>query len=115
MIFSHRTIRLCGLLLLLSAGLRAQGLGTIHGQVLDPSGAAVPQANVVATGPNAVVKAATSDANGAYAIVGLPPAKYAIRVTATGFNLLERPGVDVPAGRPLTLDAHLVVQSEKQE
>jgi len=102
-------------LMLLSAGLRAQGLGTIHGQVLDPSGAAVPQANVVATGPNAVVKAATSDANGAYAIVGLPPAKYTIRVTATGFNLLERPGVDVPAGRPLTLDAHLVVQSEKQE
>src|SRR5579862_9112338 len=115
MIFPRPKIRVCVLLLLLSAGLRAQGLGTIHGQVIDPSGAAVPQASVTATGPNNVVKVATSDTNGSYAIVGLPPGKYTIRVIATGFNILEQANVDVPGGRPLTLDAHLIVQSEKQE
>jgi hypothetical protein len=115
MIFSHRLGRLCVLLVLGGGALSAQGLGTIRGQVLDPSGAAVPQASITATGANNVVKVATSDANGAYAIVGLPAGKYTIRIIATGFNIIERPDVDVPGGRPLTLDAHLTLETSKQE
>ena len=64
MIFSNRVL-LAGLVLLAMCGaLMAQGPGSIRGQVLDPSGAAVPKATVTVTGPNNVVKVAATDNDG---------------------------------------------------
>ncbi len=115
MIFSKR-VCLAGLVLLtMCAALMAQAPGGLRGQVLDPSGAAVPKATVTVTGPNNVVKVATTDNDGNYAIPGLPPGKYMIRIIATGFTMLEKPGVDVPAGRPLQFDVKLTVEASKQE
>ena len=50
-----------------------------------------------------------------YAIAGLPPGTYTVRIIATGFGLLEKTDVEIPGGRPVTFDAHLSVQAEKQE
>lgn len=114
MIFS-RIVVLCSVAALLPAALMAQTPGGLLGQVLDPSGAAVPKATVTASGPNKVVKVAQTDASGVYNIAGLPPGTYTVRVTATGFGLLEKNDVEIPGGRALTFDARLSVAAEKQE
>src|SRR5580693_532086 len=104
MIFSNRMVFLCFLVLVLSAALPGQTLGSIRGTIVDPSGAAVPKATVTATGPNGVVKVAETNNDGVFAIAGLPPGKYTVRVIATGFSLLEKTDLDLAAGRALTLD-----------
>ena len=113
MISSIRLILLC--LAWSSMAILAQTPGSLRGQVLDPSGAAVPQASVTASGPNGVVKAVQTANDGSYSIAGLPPGKYTVRILANGFSLLEKTGVDVPGGRALTFDAKLSVATETQE
>jgi hypothetical protein len=115
MIFSKRVFFVSLVMLTMCAALMAQGPGSIRGQVLDQSGASVPKASVTISGPNNAVKVATTDNDGNYAIAGVPAGKYTIRIIAAGFTLLEKAGVDVPAGRPLTFDAHLTLESSKQE
>ncbi len=115
MIFSKRAVLLGFLVLAISAALMAQTPGSLKGNVLDPSGAAVPGATVTLTGPNGVVKVAQTDNNGAYSVVGLPPGKYVVRVIAAGFDLFEGSIADLPGGRVSTFDAKMSVASEKQE
>jgi len=115
MIFSKRVCLLLLTLFLGAAGLMAQATGSIRGNVLDQSGAAIPKATVTVTGPNNTVKVATADNDGAYSITGLPAGNYTIRVIALGFNLLEKSGVAVANGKPVTFDAHMAIQTSKQE
>jgi hypothetical protein len=115
MIFSKRAVLLVMLVLAMSAALMAQAPGSLKGSVLDPSGAAVPGATVTLTGPNNLVKVATTDNNGAYSVVGLPPGKYTIRVIAAGFDLFEGTIASLPGGRASSFDAKMTVASEKQE
>ena len=89
-------------MLLVAAALMAQAPGSIHGQITDPSHAAIPKASVTVSGPNNIVKVVQTDDAGVYSIAGLPPGKYTVRVLASGFMLLEKTDVDVPAGRALT-------------
>ena len=100
---------------LVSTGLLAQTTGSVHGQVADPSGAAIPNATVTVSGPGNTVKVATTDNTGNYTIVGLPPGQYSVRAFATGFTLFEKTGVDLASGRASTLDIPLSIATEKQE
>ncbi len=93
----------------------AQGQGSLRGQVLDPSGAAVPRATVTVTGASRVAKTARSDNDGTYAIAGLPPGQYTIRATAAGFSAWERTAVDLPGERASTLDITLSLATAIQE
>lgn len=97
-----------------SAGLWAQNTGSLTGQVVDPSGAAVPAVSVTVSGPNNTVKVATSGPDGSYSVIGLPPGQYTIRAGAPGFTLFEAMA-DLPAGRASTLNIKLTVAEEKQE
>src|ERR1035437_1390448 len=116
MILSKRAVLVVFLVLLsMSAALMAQVPGSLKGSVLDPSGAAVPGATGTLTGPNNLVKVATSDNNGVYSVVGLPPGQYTIRVIAAGFDLFEGTIASLPGGRASTFDAKMAVASEKQE
>ena len=106
--------RFTAVLLLLAATAWAQtGAGTLRGTVTDPSGAAIPNATVTATGPNKVVKVATTSQQGAYTIAGAPAGKYTVRVLANGFNVFEAT-VDLGAPAAQTLNASLSVTTEKQ-
>jgi Carboxypeptidase regulatory-like domain/TonB dependent receptor len=105
----------CAVLALSAVSLLGQTLGSVHGTVLDPSGAAVPNASVSLTGANGEVKIAQTDSAGTYTINGLTPGKYAARISAPGFGLLERKDMDLSSGRPVTMDAHLTIASETQE
>jgi hypothetical protein len=92
----------------------AQGLGTISGTVVDPSGASVPAANVtltaVKTGQTIIVQ---SHSDGLYVFPSLPPADYRLDIAAQGFKKFEQTGVSLLADQSLTLNATLQVGSEQ--
>jgi hypothetical protein len=115
MISLTRMVLLFSVLTLLAASLAAQAPGTLQGQVLDQSGASVPKASVIVSGPNNVTKVVETNNDGVYTVPGLPPGKYTVRVTAPGFTLFEKTLLDVAAGRPTALDIKLAVEISKQE
>src|SRR5215472_8820981 len=69
------------------ARLSAQpAVGTMKGQVSDPSAAAVPGANVTVRGEDGNTRQARTDSLGMYTIGGLAPGKYDLHGEAKGFN-----------------------------
>ena len=101
-------------LLLAGAPLIAQSTGALRGQVMDPSGALIPNVTVTLTGPNSVIKSAATDSAGVFSIPGLAPDAYTVRAAAPGFGLFENQ-LNVPGGRVSTLDIHLAVALDRQE
>ncbi len=90
--------------------------GSIHGRVVDPSGAVIPGATVVATTTAGKVAGnATSDPVGNYAIQGLPPGTYGVTATAPGFAAFAVPGIVVTAGRAQTVNAKLQIEVQQQQ
>jgi hypothetical protein len=71
-----------------SPSCRAQDFrGSIVGEVVDSSGAAVPSAKIVARSPQtSFERQAVSDARGEFRLAGLPPGTYQLTVTAAGFS-----------------------------
>jgi hypothetical protein len=103
----HRTLRLAraiiGLALLIAASLgpstHAQVSASISGFVSDPSGAAVPSANVTVTDTETgVSRTASSDGVGRYLIVALPVGLYEVKVSKPGFQESTRQLRRIPAG-----------------
>lgn len=85
--------------------------GNIEGRVLDPAGAAVPNASVTATNQGTgLQKSATSDGEGNYRIILLPPGAYTIRVeNVQGFSPAELRNAQVTVGGQTTLDVTLAL------
>jgi hypothetical protein len=86
----------CFLLAFLARAVLAQDItGTIEGSVLDPSGAAVPQARISVTNTdrNQVVRTITTDTSGVYSATFLPIGNYSISATAAGFKTQTRAGI----------------------
>jgi hypothetical protein len=54
----------------------------LRGQITDESGAAVPRATVIVTGPGGSSKVAAADDKGSYSIAGLPAGDYQVTATA---------------------------------
>jgi hypothetical protein len=90
--------------------LRGQGtLGNITGSIIDPTGAAIPGAVIVATNvATNVSSSTTASSTGDYSIP-LYPATYRITVEAAGFKRYVRDNVTVTAGATVRLDARLEV------
>lgn len=73
--------------LALSAAGQTLTTGGITGQVLDPSGAAIPGATITATSAKTgAVRTAVTSGTGNYAISQLPPGGYTLKATAKGFK-----------------------------
>src|SRR5947199_10644277 len=82
--------------------------GSIEGTVSDQNGAAVRGATVTVTSPNLISpQAATTNDNGRYSILNLPPGPYKISVEASGFAKFEQDNVPVNLGRTSHGDAQL--------
>src|SRR5438876_4487046 len=116
---SEQTKRLlsCSLLavtvLLLSVGMPAaqEFRGSISGRVTDPSGAAVPGAQVTVTNSATnVSSSATTNEDGVYTVLYLAPGQYTVVAEMRGFKKLLR-SVEVQVGDKLTLDLPLEVGS----
>ena len=85
--------------------------GDIEGRVLDPNSAVVPSATVTARNDaTGLEKTATTDGEGNYRIILLPPGTYTVSVTgAQGFQKWEGRNVPVTVGGRTPLDAQLSV------
>src|SRR5256885_12808617 len=90
-----------GLALVLSMPMAAQRItGTLRGQVLDPSGAAVPDAQVTATNQETGVSVKiTATSAGTYSFPSLIPGLYKVEVEAKGFKGFVKREVKVGANQ----------------
>ncbi|HKQ06216.1 MAG TPA: TonB-dependent receptor [Blastocatellia bacterium] len=83
--------------------------GTVEGTVTDPNGAVIPGATVTLenaqTGYN---RKATTDDAGAFRFINVPPNKYSLSVSASGFNSAQQ-ALDVRSSVPLSLKIPLAV------
>jgi outer membrane receptor protein involved in Fe transport len=83
--------------------------GSIEGSVTDTTGAAVPGITVKVTSPNLIsAQTATTDDNGRYRILNLPPGRYAISVEAEkGFAKFDKSDVEVNLSRNTSVEIQL--------
>ena len=97
-------------LLAFCPALWGQSTGTITGNVLDPSGAAIPAVEVTATNlaTNVVARAQSSGA-GTYTIPLLNPGDYRVEATLTGFKSFRQEPINVFTGSSTRLDINMEV------
>jgi hypothetical protein len=87
---------------------------TLRGAVLDPSGAAVPDASVTLT-LGSQTQHAKSGADGHYAFHSLAAGDYSLTVSAQGFAPLTIPSVPIAAGAAKDLNLPLSIAVEQQQ
>ena len=103
------------LILLSTASLRAQvNTGTLSGLVLDPSGAAVPNATITLKSPDTgYTRSIVSAGDGAYSLPNLPIGDYNLTASAGGFAQLDEK-VTIEVGERARLDVRLTVGAAGQ-
>src|SRR3954468_19236350 len=80
--------------------------GNLAGVVLDASGAVIPGAKIVASGPIGT-KESTTDNDGRFTMPLLPPGTYSIRVEKQGFRTADVRGVEVVVSRTSSVSINL--------
>jgi hypothetical protein len=86
--------------------------GTVAGQVVDESNAAVPGTDVKLTAISTNTSQTTiSNNDGRYAFTSVPPGTYNVMFTKQGFSTYEVNGQTVEVGQVLTLNAKLKIGS----
>jgi hypothetical protein len=82
--------------------------GTIQGNVIDTSGAAVPGATVTATNVDTQFsRSTTTEASGEYALRLLPLGNYKVEVALSGFKTFSQTGIILEVGRTARIDASI--------
>ena len=93
----------------------AQETSTITGTITDPSGAVVPNAQVVITEQETNTRqTTTSNGDGLYQMPGLAVGHYTISVTARGFTTYKKTGIEVDAAATVRADVQLEVGANTQ-
>ncbi|MCU1238557.1 MAG: hypothetical protein JWP63_6524, partial [Candidatus Solibacter sp.] len=102
--------KLLAALTLCAALLFSQASSRMDGVVTDPSGAAVPGAEVTVTNlaTDQILKTTTTE-NGEWVLPSMPAAKYRITVSKPGFKAGLAASVEVNAGVPATVNMKLEV------
>src|SRR5262245_38473570 len=91
-------------------GLAQEFRGSITGRVVDNNGAAVANANVTVTNAATnVSSSATTNGDGDYTALYLPPGSYTVTVEASGFKKSTRQNVELRVGDKLQIDLRLEV------
>src|SRR5260221_2339941 len=104
-------------LLLLFAGLggtvRAQAIheGKVTGTVASVDGAGIPGATVEISSPALMGgrRSATTSARGTYVLLNLPPGRYTVGASMSGFKNIQRENIEVTSAAAVTLDFTLPV------
>ncbi len=90
--------------------------GAISGIVADPSGAAIPNANVTIENERTGVKTnATTGDSGGYNVTHLDPGEYTVRVEANGFQGFVQEHVVLQVDSTVRVDPKMVVGAASQE
>jgi hypothetical protein len=87
----------------------------LHGQVLDPSGAAVAGATVLLNTANGQSTGATTNQQGVFDMKGLAPGKYSLEIVAKGFALYKNEDVEIAAGQVKSLNISLSIEEQEQQ
>jgi len=97
--------------ILFPAVLRGQVAGgTLSGTITDPSGRALPQAQIVIKNVDTGVdRTVTTNTDGFYTAVNLLPGTYQITISAAGFNTETKSGITMNVGAQQTFDLILQV------
>jgi hypothetical protein len=97
-------------LLCLSSAVAQTVTGTITGQVIDPSGAVVVGANVIAENTATAVKtSAQTNGSGVYTIRFLPIGTYTVSIDATGFSPEKISSFTLDINQTVKVDATLKI------
>ena len=100
----------CGFVLCLSTALFAQDTASITGSVTDPSGAAIPGAQVTVTSlEQGINRAATSNSTGDYLFAALPIGSYNLTVAAPGFKKFQATGIILRVAQKARVDVAMQV------
>ena len=92
------------IVLAVSSQARAQFRNSIEGTVADPSGAMIPQAQVVLSNlETGVSQTAESNSAGYYHFTSLPPGKYKITASAPGFKSVTQENISLGGSEVLTI------------
>jgi hypothetical protein len=94
-----------------TAGAQSIGSGTIHGTVKDNTGGALPGVTITLSGPALLVKQIvdTSQADGNYRFVDLPPGTYQVRFELSGFKPFVRVDLRLTVGFVARVDTIMEV------
>src|SRR3954453_12548177 len=94
-----------------AVALRQQTTAGIAGVARDASGGVLPGVSVEAGSPVLIerVRTVTTDGDGRYNIVALPPGRYTVSFTLPGFSIVKNEGVVITAGFTPTINADLRV------
>lgn len=98
---------ICLSFLIFAAPTFAQSLDTvtITGKITDPNGQAVAGASVTATQvETGIERVVTTNDEGRFQIVQLPPGTYNVKSTSGGFGINEKQGLATIAGQNVQLD-----------
>jgi hypothetical protein len=87
---------------------------SLRGQVMDESGAVVPGARVILTGPNSQARTATVDGQGSYSFAGVAPGSYTVQAAAPQLSQPQAVAITLQAG-PHTLNLTLQVAAMAQK
>src|SRR5262249_48087699 len=102
-------------LFVLVMGTAAQtATGSLRGQVVDPSGAAVAGATVLVLPVQGATITMTTNRDGSYEAKTLAPGKYTVQVFAAGFAQFEAKDVTIAAGNATVLNVHVSIEVQKE-
>jgi hypothetical protein len=83
---------------------------SLHGTVSDPNGAVIPGASVTISNPaTGFTRVTKTDAQGGYQFLELPPAKYDVAITASGFATMKQTGMELQVASPASLNVTMQV------
>jgi hypothetical protein len=77
----------------------------LSGGICDSTGALLPGARVVLTGPADGTRTVVADASGRFAFAGLAPGRYSVRVSSPGFREFALPEMTLAAGETRDMPA----------
>src|SRR5438876_2409845 len=89
--------------------------GTIHGTVVDANGAALPGASVELKNPDTnFVRTVTTDDEGRFIALQLPPGRYTLTVSKSGFATLVVEKADLTVGQAMNLPLSMKVSGVEE-
>src|SRR5579862_1924686 len=104
------------LLVLYSHITLAQVSASMAGRIEDPSGAAIPGANVRVTSlETGAARTMTVDEAGRYQVLSLPVGRYEVKAEKTGFKAAVQTGINLVVGQQAVVNLKLEVGAVQEQ